>query len=71
MLTKVWDLSTGEVFGEYSLKPKEAIVAAWEQHHKNHNTWEYAKKIESETYPLEKGKYGWTLGIFWAKFENE
>jgi len=62
-------MSTGQVFGEYSLPPKQAIVAAWEQHHKNFNTWEYAKKIEAEVYPLEKSQYGWKLGNFWVPYE--
>ena len=53
-------------YAVYILPPKEAIVAAWEQHHGNNNTWEYAKKLEAEFYPLKRGKYGWTLGKFWV-----
>lgn len=64
MMTDVFDASTGEIYATYSLPPKEALVAAWEQHHKNFDTWEYAKKIESEVYHLKKGKYGWSLGKF-------
>jgi len=68
--TPVYSTATGECVALYSLPPKEAVVAAWEQHHRNFNTWEYAKKIEEETYPLEEGKYGWTLGNFWAPFNK-
>ena len=67
--TPVFDVGTGKLVALYSLPPKEAVIAAWEQHHKNYNTWEYAKKLEKDSYPLRKGKYGWCLGIFWAPFE--
>lgn len=40
-MTKVMDLRTGEV-REYSLSPKDAVVAAFEQvERKNFNTWTY------------------------------
>ena len=67
MLTQVLDASTGDVVAEYALSPVQALVATWEQHHKNFNTWEYAKKLEADYYPLKRGKYGWCLGKFWAK----
>jgi len=67
MLTKVYDRSTAEVHAEYSLPPLEALVAAWEQHHKNFNTWTYAKKMEETYYPIEVGKYGYSLGNFWVQ----
>jgi len=65
-LTSVFDRSTGKVVAEYLLSPQEAIVACWEQHHKNFNTWEYAKKMESKFYPLERTEFGWNLGNFWV-----
>lgn len=70
MLTKVYSLQTGEVIAEYTLRPLEALVAAWEQHHKNFNTWEYAKKIEQDVYCLTPGKYGIELGNFWVMNEE-
>ena len=74
MLTPVYSTETAELVAEYSLPAPEAVVAAWEQHHRNMNTWEYAKKMEQDYYPLEEGKYGWSLGNFWApkqKFVKE
>lgn len=66
-LVTVYDRHTGLAVAEYTLTPKEAIVACWEQHHAgNYKTWEYAKKIEAEVYPLERTEYGWTLGRFWV-----
>lgn len=62
----VFDRGTGEEHAIYSLPPKEALVAAWEQHHKNFNTWEYAKKMEANHYPLKQETFGWTLGKFYV-----
>jgi len=65
-LVTVYDRHTGKAVAEYSCSPKEAIVACWEQHHGNNNTWEYAQKIKAEVYPLERTKFGWILGKFWV-----
>ena len=35
----VYELASGEMVAIYSLPAKEAVVAAWEQHHRNFNTW--------------------------------
>ena len=67
MLTDVYDMETCGIYASYSLEPKQAIIAAWEQYHKNFNTWEYAKKLEQEFYHLNKTKHGYTLGKFWVK----
>jgi len=66
-MTTVYDLGSGKEAAVYSLPPKEALIACWEQHHKNHSTWEYAKKLEEEFYPLEEGEYGYTLGKLWVR----
>ena len=66
-LTIVYDMSTGEEHAGYTLPPLEALVAAWEQHHKNNNTWLYAKKIEQDVYKITPGPYGLSLGKFWVK----
>lgn len=66
-MTDVYDMNTGEKVATYSLPPKEAIVACWEQSCGNHNTWEYAKRLEAKYYPLTKTWCGWTLGRFWVK----
>jgi len=58
-----------EPYATYTLPAMEAIVAAWEQHHRNFNTWEYAKKMEQDFYPLMPGKYGYVLGAFWVKYD--
>ena len=69
MLTEVYDASTCKIYAEYSLPPLEALVAAWEQHHRNFNTWDYAKKMEQDFYPIETGRYGYSLGKFWVQKE--
>ena len=71
MLTKVLDMGSGETVAEYTLPPLEALVAAWEQHHKNFNTWEYAKKLEQDEYPIKTTKYGISLGKFWVEKNPE
>ncbi|QDP67178.1 MAG: hypothetical protein Unbinned3806contig1000_51 [Prokaryotic dsDNA virus sp.] len=48
----------------YSLPPKQALVAAYEQHKGNNNTWTYK---DPSKYPIRKGKYGYTLGNCWVK----
>ena len=70
MITTVLNAETGEAEATYSLSPKEAIVACWEQSHRNLNTWEYAKKLEAEFYPLVETEHGFTLGKFWVKKES-
>ena len=39
-LTRVLDLDTGKV-QVFSLDPARAVIAAYEQHRGNANTWEY------------------------------
>ena len=69
-LTKVYDLSTGNVYAEFSLPAKQAVISAWFNYHKSMNTWTHAQIIESEVYPLTQRKYGWTIGKFWAEFSD-
>lgn len=48
----------------YSIPPKEAVVAAYNQYQRNNwNTWTY---LEGRA-PVMEGKYGWSCGDFWAR----
>lgn len=44
MTSQVYDLRTGKLHAEYSSKPAEAVVAAYEQDRGNFNSWEYDTK---------------------------
>lgn len=51
----------------YSLPPKQALIAAYEQQLGNNSTWTYR---DPSKYPIRKGTFGYTLGYCWVKHEN-
>lgn len=60
-LTRVLNLATGEsIF--YSLDPRSAVVAAWEQSRGNYNTWTYGDSHAI----VEHGQRTVTAGDFTA-----
>lgn len=59
-MTTVVHLPTGTA-DTYSLPPKHTLVAAYEQHRGNWNTWAYGKP---EEYPIVEGLYTFLLGEY-------
>jgi hypothetical protein len=57
----VWNAETLET-QTFSLSPREALIAAYEQSKGNNNTWTYNGKRHN----IEKGRYGLCLGDFWV-----
>jgi hypothetical protein len=62
MTTTVFHIDTQEET-TYTLPPKQALVACYEQARKNWNTHFYG---DPEGYPIEEGTFGFVLGGFWA-----
>ena len=48
----------------YSLPPKQALVAAYEQSRGNWNTWEYESRLASGIYEFHKTPLSIRLGEF-------
>jgi hypothetical protein len=63
-MTTVFNLSTGDV-KQYSLPPREAVIAAWEQEKRNYNTWDYGKSKA----PLTIGNKTIAAGDWCARLE--
>ena len=62
-MTKVLNLNTGK-HTTYSLPPKEAVVAAYEQSLGNFNTWQY--KAFADHPKARRGQYSVSCGDFAA-----
>ena len=69
LITKVMDLRIGEYVGEWTLPPREAVIAAHAQLQRNDwNTWDYEKRYG---HLVEHGKHTVTVGNHTALLEEE
>lgn len=65
-VTIVRNLATGQVL-RYTCPPRQAVVAAYAQEHKDFNTWQYAERYDSR---VEEGQYTYLLGN-WGSFKDQ
>jgi hypothetical protein len=64
--TKVHNLSTQQV-AEYTLEPREAVIAAYAQSCNDFNTWDYEKKYGKKVQSIKRPKHiTWNLGDWTA-----
>jgi len=52
----------------YSLPPRMAVFAAYQQNLGDYNHWEYERLIEAS---VQRTKNGWVCGNFWAQDNEE
>lgn len=64
MSTRVFSLRTGKEVGEYSLAPRQALIAAHEQARGNYNTWDYPE----DSTGIETGRAYLFLGDFAVRY---
>jgi hypothetical protein len=64
-MTTVYHVDTGVTY-EYTLRPDQAVIAAYEQHTcRNWNTWRYRDPSQYNGY--RRTKYGHECNGYWAK----
>lgn len=62
--TKVYDLCTKTMVGEYPFVASEAVGIHWNKHHRTSPN--ILKQAELEHYPMRNTGFGYSLGRFFA-----